>query len=231
MKPKVAAVNLGPGDTSVVEFHLEPAPVIQGVVKDGNSFAAGVTVRMEAPDRTAANLAVFQRESYLFMENDVFPSLPTAVQEVVSNGQGEFTLTRNESVSPVRYVTATSKDQKRAAYVVLKPGDASVELVLQPIEDGHSALRLVTNPRHQALPLAVTVNGTPREKSKAPPGRDIVIGELLSGTWNVTVRWNGATVLSRLLVDVDGEVSREIVLPEGAIAGQDADTVLRSGQR
>lgn len=230
-KPKVASVTLGPADTTVVEFHLEPGPVIQGVVKDAGRPAIGVTVRLEAPDRTAANLSVFQRENYLFLENDVFPNLPSAVQEVVSNGQGEFTLSANDSISPVRYVTATSKDQKRGAFVVLKPGDTSVELVLQPIEDGRSTLRLVTNPRHQALPLAVTVNGAPREKTKAPPGRDIVIGELSSGAWVVSARWRGEPILRAVPVDIDGEVSREIVLPEGAIVGQDADTVLRSGQR
>ncbi|MBL8860162.1 MAG: carboxypeptidase regulatory-like domain-containing protein [Planctomycetes bacterium] len=229
--PKVAAVALGPGDTTILEFHLEPAPVIQGVVKDNGRPEPGVIVRLEAPDRTQANLAVFGQTNYMALETDVFPNMPTAVQEAITNAQGEFTLSANESVSAVRYVTAMSKDQKRAAHAVLKPGDTHVELVLVPFVDGKSALRFVTNPRHQALPLKVVVNGAPRELGVAQPGRDILVPELPSGSWLMTVTWHGEPVLKREPIDLDGEVAREIELPEGAIGGQDSSTVQRAGKR
>lgn len=229
--PKVAAVSLGAGETAIVDFHLAPAKVVQGIVRDRGRTEAGIVVRMEAPDRTQANLTVFQRESYLHLENDVFPNLPTAVQEVVSNGQGEFTFSAHEDVSAVRYVTATSKDQRRFAFVVVKPGDTHVELELVPIEDGQSELRLATNARHQALPLVVTVNGAPRDQVLVPPGRDVRIGGLQRGTWVANVRWNGEWILKSAAIDLDGEVTRDVVLPEGAIAGQDADTARRAGRR
>lgn len=229
--PKVAAVSLGPGDTALLEFHLEPAPVVQGVVKDNGKPEPGVTVRLEAPDRTAANLSVFGQTNYLALEHDVFPNMPSAVQEVVSNAQGEFTLSANEAVSGVRYVTAISKDQRRVASVVLKPGDTHLELALAPLEDGKGELRFVTNSRIQPLPLDVRVNGAPREKAVIPAGRDLRIGGLPSGSWLVTVSWNGESIWKRVPVEIDGEVTREIVLPEGAIAGQDADTLMRAGKR
>lgn len=229
--PKVAAVALGPGDTALLEFHLEPAPVVQGVVKDGGRPEPGVTVRLEAPDRTAANLSVFGQTNYLALEHDVFPNMPTAVQEVVSNAQGEFTLSANEAIAGVRYVTAISKDQKRVASVVLKPGDTHLELVLEPLAGGNGELRFVTNGRIQPLPIEVRVNGAPRDKVLVPAGRDLRIGGLTSGSWLVNVSWNGESIWKRVPVEIDGEVTREIVLPEGAITGQDADTLLRAGKR
>ena len=57
------------------------------------------------------------------------------------------------------------------------------------------------------------------------------IGALPSGSWLVSVTWNGESICKRVPVEIDGEATREIVLPEGAIVGQDADTVLRSGKR
>ncbi len=229
--PKVAAVALGAGETATVEFHLEPAPVLQGVVRDQGRPEPGVTVRLEAPDRTAANLAVFGQTNYLYLENDVFPNLPSAVQEVVSNSKGEFTLSANESVSGTRYITAVSKDQRRVASVMVKPGDTNVDLVLEPLADGQGELRFVTNPRIQALPLDVRVNGTPREKTTVPAGRDLRVTGLPRGSWLVSVSWNGESIWKRVPVEIEAEATRQIVLPEGAIVGQDADTVLRSGKR
>jgi hypothetical protein len=229
--PKVASVSLGPGDTSLLEFHLEPAPVVQGIVKDNGKPEPGVTVRLEAPDRTAANLSVFGQTNYLSLEHDVFPNMPSAVQEVVSNARGEFTLSANESVSGMRYITAISKDQKRVASVVVKPGDTHVDLVLEALEGGKGELRLLTNKRIQALPLDVRVNAAPREKIVVPAGRDLRIGDLPSGSWLVTISWNGESIWKRVPVEIDGEATREIVLPEGAIVGQDSDTLIRAGKR
>jgi len=229
--PKVAAVTLGAGDTASLEFHLEPAPVVQGLVTLDGKPEPGVTVRLEAPDRTAANLSVFGQSNYLALEHDVFPNMPSAVQEVVSDARGEFTLSANEAIAGVRYITAISKDQRRFASVVVKPGDTHVDLVLEPIADGNGELRFVTNPRHQALPLDVRVNGAPREKTFVPAGRDLRIAGLQRGSWLVSVTWNGESIWKKVPVEIDTEATREITLPEGAIAGQDADTVLRSGRR
>ena len=57
---------------------------------------------------------------------------------------------------------------------------------------------------------------------------------LAPGTWRMTARWHG----QRLFGEPDfqefellREERRELPLPEGAIQGQDADTLLRAGER
>lgn len=229
-KPNVARASLGPNETTTLEFHLEPAAVVQGVVKDGGQPSVAAIVHLEAPDRTQANLSVFGQSNYLFLESDVLPNLPPAVQEASTNSRGEFTLSANESISPVRYVTARSSDGKRVAHAVLNPGASTVELALAPLVSGASELRFATNPRFQALPLKVTINGAPRAFEPVPPGRDLRVDALPSGSWLVSVKWSGHVIMAQVPIELDGEVTREIELPEGAIAGQDADTVLRSGK-
>jgi hypothetical protein len=230
-KPASSSVLLGPGDTTSVDLHLEPAPVVQGVVMDGKSPAPAAKVVLEAPDRTAAMLALFGESNYLFLENDVFPSLPPAVQSVTTNGLGEFVLNANEWAAPVRYLSATSQDGKRVAHAVLKPGDKTATLALAPVESGSGALRLVTQTRYQPLPVKVIVDGTPRDPMLLPKGRDLSIGSLPRGSWLVTVRWNGEKLIFRAPIQLEGEVSMDVALPQGAIDGQDDDTRKRVGPR
>ncbi len=230
-KPDHASAMLGAGETASAEFHLEPAPIVQGVVTDGGSPAPGAEVVLEAPDRTKAMLSVLGESNFLFLENEVFPNLPPAMQKVVTNGRGEFVLSANESASAVRYVTATSEDGQRTAHAAVATGATRVDLALAPIQGGKNTLRVVMEGREQPLPLKITINGAPRDQHALPMGRDLAITELASGSWLVTVRWSDKVLLDRSPVQLKGEVSLEIQLPDGAKLGQDAETILRSGHR
>ena len=45
------------------------------------------------------------------------------------------------------------------------------------------------------------------------------------------MRWNGEKLILRAPLQIEGEVSMDVALPQGAIDGQDADTRKRVGQR
>jgi hypothetical protein len=230
-KPARSSVVLAPGETSNVTMHLEPSPVLTGIVKDGGKPLVGAIVRLEAPDRVNAMLSVFGETNYLYLEGDVFPNLPPAVQEVKTDGRGEFTLNANEHVSRVRYLSVASDDRKRGKTVILKGGESRVDLVLEPIEPGEGVLEIEMDGRIQGLPVEVTINGEPREKQTLPGSKDLRIGNLPSGSWLVTITWSGEKLLTKAPVEIDDEATLSIELPKGAIFGQDEDTVRRSGVR
>jgi hypothetical protein len=73
-KPARSSVVLSPGETSNVTMHLEPSPVLTGIVKDGGKPLVGAIVRLEVPDRVNAMLSVFGESNYLYLEGDVFPN-------------------------------------------------------------------------------------------------------------------------------------------------------------
>lgn len=229
-KPPRSSVVLSPGETTTVTLHLEAAPVITGVVTDNGKPVASAVVRMEVPDRTQAMLALFGETSFLYLEGDVFPSLPPALQEIKSDARGEFMLASNEQISRVRYVTALSPDGKRTATAILKGGETSVELALQPIREGTSTLVIEMPGRIQPLPVKINVNGEPRDEQILSQKKELGIEKLPEGAWLVTVRWQGEVLLNRAPVDLGEEASIAVTLPEGAILGQDAETVLRAGK-
>ncbi len=230
-KPPRRSVELRAGGRENVVFHLEAGPVVTGTVTDQGGRAENAIVRLEAPDRVQATLSVFGQTNYLFLENDVLPDLPPAVQEATTNSRGEFQLSACEDVSPVRYLTARSRDGKRVAHVVLKPGDLSADLVLRPVEGGDAELLVETEDRWQPLPVEVKVDGTPRDPQVVPPGRDVRVSALPAGSWKVTVRWNGQNLVVDRALEIAGEARIHVSLPEGAIMGQDEETRRRSGRR
>ncbi len=228
-KPPKRSVELHPGKRETIEFGLVPAPVVTGVVRDSDKPAVGAIVRIEAPDRAAATLSVFGQSNYLFLESDVLPDLPPAMQEGTTNERGEFQLSASEDVAPVRYLTAISRDGQRIAHAVLHPGETKVELRLEPLQGGQGELAIQMEGRIQPLPVEVVVNGTPRDPSVLPLGRDLRIADLPEGSWNVTVRWNGQ-VLTQQPLEITGETRLFVALPEGAIVGQDEETRRRAGK-
>lgn len=230
-KPVRSSIVLSPGETSTVTLHLEPSPVLSGVVTDGGKPVSGAIVRMEVPDRVRAMLTAFGESNYLYLENDVFPNLPPAVQEVSTNERGEYSMSANESISDVRYLTALSRDQKRIAQAVVKTGATRVDLALAPQDGGTGDLIVQMEGRFQPLPVQVRVNGTPRDPLDLPPGKDLHIGALPAGSWLVTIKWNGAELVSKQPIELKDEVTIPLKLPEGAINGQDADTVKRVRRR
>lgn len=230
-KPERRSVELNPASRRSVEFGLEPAPVVTGVVTDGGAPAENAIVRLEAPDRTAATLGVFGQSSYLFLESDVMPDLPPAMQQATTNVKGEYQLTAHEASSAVRYLTATSRDGKRVAHAVLRSGDVRADLALLPVQGGDGELAIQMPDRIQPLPVEVVVDGTPRDPFVLALGRDLRIGELPEGSWLVTVRWNDDVMTREQPLEIDGETRLFIALPEGAIFGQDEETRRRAGVR
>lgn len=230
-KPARRSVELHAGARETVEFGLVAAPVVAGVVTDGGAPAANAIVRIEAPDRTAAMLSVFGQSSYLFLESDVLPDLPPAMQEGTTNERGEYQLSASEEVSAVRYLTARSRDGRRVAHAILKPGDVRADLVLAPVQGGEGELAIQMSDRVQPLPVEVTVDGAPRDPYVLPLGRDLRVSNLPEGSWLVTVRWNEDVLTREQPIEIDGETRLHVALPEGAIVGQDAETRRRAGKR
>jgi len=230
-KPAKRSVELRPGKRESLDFGLEPAPIVTGVVTDGGAPAENAIVRLEAPDRTAAMLSVFGESSYLFLESDVLPDLPPAMQEGTTNAKGEYQLSAGEDVAAVRYLTALSRDGKRVAHAVLKTGDVRADLALAPAQGGAGELAIQMRDRIQPLPVEVTVEGTPRDPFTLAPGRDLRIADLPEGSWLVTVRWNDAVLTKDQPLEIAGETRLFVALPEGAIVGQDEETRRRAGKR
>jgi hypothetical protein len=217
--PAAQNVALVRGETQAATFHLEPAPVVVGVVTDGGKPAVGATVRLEAPDRAQAMLGVLANDNHLYLESEVFPDLPPAAQETVTNAKGEYVLSANAHVAPVRYLIATSSDGRRTATAAVREGDTNVALVLKPIAEGTGEIILVMPGRWQPLPTVVTVNGVPRDEFRVPAGQDLHITELPAGTWSLSTRWHGIDIQKKAPVVLDRETTLQIQLPEGAIHG------------
>ncbi len=228
--PERRSVELNPASRRTVEFGLQAAPVVTGVVTDGGAPAENAIVRIEAPDRTAAMLSVFNQSSYLYLESDVLPDLPPAVQEATTNTKGEYQLSASAGAG-VRYLTATSRDGKRIAHAVLRGDDLRADLALQPVVGGQGELAIQLPGRIQPLPVEVTVDGTPRDPFVLALGRDLRVDGLPEGSWLVTVRWNEDVLTREQPLEISGETRLFLPLPEGAIAGQDAETRRRVGKR
>ncbi len=226
--PRTRSLSLQAGESETLVLHLEPAPQLSGTVRSGGTPIAGARVRMEPPDRVGATMAALNVRDYLVLENELFPDLPTAVQETVTDGNGQFWLTANETISNVRYLVATSPDGKRSGGIVLKGGEKEVSVELKAVEAGSAELVLELDGRYQPLPVKITVGGAPREVTMLPAGQDLHIDELTAGTWMLRVRWADETLVEGQSLDVKSSLSWSVKLPEGAIHGQDEDTRKRA---
>ncbi|MBI5363943.1 MAG: carboxypeptidase regulatory-like domain-containing protein [Planctomycetes bacterium] len=231
-KPAQREVTLDVGAPEVLELAMEPAPVVVGVVRWDGKPAERAEVSLEVPDRVAATLAGLGESNYLLLESEVMPDSPLAVQRVFTNASGEFQLSANEQISKVRYLVARSADGRAQGGVVLRGGEERVEIDLKPVaaSDGNAVFVLSTSPRFQALPVQVTVAGTPRERVVVPAERDIRVGALVPGTWRVRVRWQGEELMKPQVIELDTEVTLSVKLPEGAVLGQDEETRRRAGK-
>jgi hypothetical protein len=230
-EPRVRSLSLQAGESGSVVLHLEPAPQLMGVVRSGGLVIAGAHVRMEPPDQVNATMAALNVRDYLLLESELFPKLPTAVQETVSDGNGQFWLTAYEELSKVRYLVATSPDGKQSGGVVLHGGENEVAVELHPTQSGSAELVLELDKRFQALPIKLTVDGTPREVAPLPAGQDLHIGDLTPGTWRLRVRWDESTLVDGQSLDIKSSLSWSVTLPEGAILGQEEDIRKRAQRR
>ena len=231
-KPPQREVTLDAGTPEHLELAMEPAPAVVGIVRQDGKPVGGAVVTLEAPDRVAATLAGLGESNYLLLEGEVMPDSPLAVQHATTNGAGEFQLSANEQISKVRYLVARSPDGKAQGGVVLRGGEQRVEVDLRPMaeSDGNALFVLSTSPRFQALPVEVTVAGTPRDRILLPAGRDLRVDGLVPGQWRVKVRWQGLELMKPQLIDLVTEVALAVKLPEGAVLGQDEDTRKRAGR-
>jgi len=239
--PAQRAALLHPGTTQDVELHFEPAARIAGRVVDRDgSPVAGARVTVEAPDRVAATM-FHLGELPMYLETEVIPTLPPAAQTTTAGEDGAFVFSTWSGVAAVRYLTAESPDGKLwGGASVAVPADEEaaesleVKLEVGPVAEGLAELRIDFPGRVQALPVEVVVNGSPREPTVVPVDDVLHVGDLAEGTWRLRASWNAEPVFGRngfdeFELDAHGEL-RTVELPEGAIVGQDEDTLLRAGK-
>lgn len=180
--PRTRSVELKEGDTEHVSLHLEPAPVVNGVVTEDGRPVAGAEVVLEAPQRSMAMLSVLGQTNYLDLEREVLPDFPPAVQRVKANAAGEFVLSSCENVARERYLHARSPDGKSTGWKLLRGGETRVDLVLERAQ-GDAEIVVQMDGRVQPLPVKVKVDGAPRDLKMLPPGQDLHIPGLAPGTW------------------------------------------------
>ncbi len=233
-KPPEAIAIIRSGKVERLKIALEPAPKLHGRVTDERGQAVvGAEVVLEAPDRTAAaamHLAVMPYD----LETAYFPPLPPAVQRTESDRDGNFVLTAWAETSPSRYLSAHSPDGKLWAGRVVGPGDGKVDLRLMPFERGTARLELSFPGRYQGLPVRVTVDGQTQPEALLAADETLPLDNLAPGTWRVSARWHGSDLIGEpgfREVEIATEATLELALPEGAIRGQDEDTLLRAGRQ
>jgi hypothetical protein len=222
-EPPSVVVDLTEGNTAHQTLHLKPAPVITGVVKENGKPVERAKVRLEVPDRVVGMVATLGAGDALALEREVYPSLPTAVQETTTTALGEFQLSASEAVSRQRYVVATSPDGKSTGGAVLRGGESSVEIAISPLSGGEGEIVVQMDARYQPLPVRVIVNNQPRDELALPPGQDLHVAGLTQGLWKLNVRWDTETLLSDSQIELSKSVTVGIQLPQGAIVGQDED--------
>ena len=237
--PQQRAVTLRPSGEPHVELRLQPAPSVRGEVVDreGNTIP-GARVTIEAPDRVAAT-SRHLGEMPIFLESEVIPTLPPAAQSTVTDDRGAFVFSAWDELSPVRYVVAETADGSLwgSAVVRAPEGDAPgqpVRVVVAPVTGGRAELRVDFPGRIQGVPVEVFVEGAPREPVLVPVHDVLHVEGLAEGTWRMRVSWHGEQVYGRDGYDEfdlgPGGELRKVQLPQGAIDGQDEDTLRRAGK-
>ncbi len=236
-KPTFAEVTLQEGVPQLAVVHLEAAPLIVGTVRTRDGLVAqGAKVRLEAPDRVGSTVAYFG-ETALFLESEVLPNFPMGVQETLSDHNGRFEFTSYPKQAPNRYLVATSADGSLSGATLVGPNDVAVDLLLQASGAGSCELRLEMPGRHQAIEVECSVQGAPRDSVLIPAREPCVIFGLKPGLWRMTATWRGQEIPASAEsggmrgFKLEGETTQVIRLPQGAIDGQDQDTLLRAGRK
>jgi hypothetical protein len=220
-KPRVSAVNLVASELTTKILHLEPAPTLKGrVLSDGDPVARAL-VKLEAPDQVQATLSTFGQPQG-FLEVGVFPYLPTSVQSVWTDAAGRFQLSANEEFTPTRYLTAEGPDGELWAGKVVRRGDREIELSLGERAQDACVLEFQMAGRSLALPVEVTVDGSPRMRLSLSKEEELRVDELAPGRWKVDVRWNSQVLLRDVEVHLEDETALLISLPEAALTGVSA---------
>lgn len=230
--PESGIAFLEPGQTETYRVEFEPSPALVGFVadKDGRRIE-GARVVCEAPDRTGATLQYLRGMPDL-LESEIVPSFPVGASEARTDFNGEFALASYPEFGDVRYVWAESPDGKLWGARSVRSNDATVQIVVAPVDAGRSTVRLVFPGRNQGLPVVASLGGRPREEVILAADAPLELEGLAPGTWRLRASWNGRSLLrgGQMEFELSGEESIDLPLPEGAILGQDADTLLRAGR-
>lgn len=231
LAPPVSKVTLVPGVERALELRFEPAAVIEGVVTSpGGDPLENVAVRVEAPDRVGAMLN-HVGQPLAFLETEVFPTMPAMLEVARTDFSGRYRVTAWERAAPTRYLIAESADGTLTASRVVRAADRRVDLQLAPREVELATLSIDLPGRFQAVPVETTINGVPFPEQMVAATEPLTIDNLEPGVWRLRVTWNGeAATQGSTQVRVEKRTSHSVKLPQGAIDGQDEDTLRRAGR-
>lgn len=230
--PAQATAMIRPNHVETLRFELEQAPALRGRVVDAEGLAVpDARVRLEAPDRAATTLGLLAMMPSDY-ELQFQPSFGPALSETVSDHQGGFVLTTWPDLVPSVYVVAESRDGRLRGGRAVRADAGEVELRLAPAQVGRARLEIDFGGRTQGLPVEVSINGELRPAVVLDVDQPLEIDGLAPGRWRLRARWNGELLMSGTgHVDfdlVEGLERRTLVLPQGAIQGQDQDTLERA---
>lgn len=231
--PESATVYLRAGDTERHEVRFEPGPSVEGVVVDEQGRRMeGARVVCEAADRLAAQHQYLAKTPFE-TGAEILAPMPMGSGEVRTGHNGEFVLSTWPKFGGLRYLWAQSADGRRwggRAVSTTEPG--RIELVVKPVESGQWSVSLDLAGRHQGVPVIASIGGAAQPEVILPARKPLVLRGLSAGTWRVRASWNGKPILGieGEEFELDGDHTHVIPTPEGAVQGQDEDTLLRAGR-
>ncbi|MFT5287072.1 MAG: hypothetical protein ACI8TQ_003248 [Planctomycetota bacterium] len=227
--PRERIVNLRTKMENRVEIELQPGPVIRGTITRNGKPVPGARVKLEAPDRVGATLSYF-RTAHWFLESEVLPTFPFAVQEARADKNGNYIFTSWADVSATRYLEAWSLDGEAWGGRMVGAEEAQADLELSDWNRGDSELVIDLPGRTQALDIQLIINGTPAEGFSLRADRKLIIDSLLAGTWKVKANWYDNVILDEEEVELSGSASLTAQLPEEAIVGAGREAWIRAGK-
>ncbi len=231
--PESATVYLREADLERHEVRFEPGPSIVGVVVDEQGRRMeGARVVCEAADRLGAQHQYLARTPFETAA-EIMAAMPMGSGEVRTSHNGEFQLSAWPKFGNMRYLWAQSADGRRwggRAVSTTDPG--TIELVVKPVESGQWSVSIDLTGRHQGLPVIASIGGAAQPEVILPARKPLVLRGLSAGTWRVRASWNGEQILGAEgeSFELDGDHTHLIPTPDGAVQGQDEDTLLRAGR-
>jgi hypothetical protein len=229
--PRQGTAVVRPNHLERLSFELEAAPALRGRVLDPAGLAVvDAAVRLEAPDRAAATMTFLATTAAAYEQN-FHPTFGAAVSETRSDHQGNFVLTTWPDLVPTAYLVAQSRDGSLRGGRSVRADAGEVELRLAPAEVGRARLQIDFAGRAQGLPVVVSVDGELRPEVVLDVDQPLEIDGLAPGRWRLRARWNGELLIGGPgfeEFDLEGHERRTLDLPQGAILGQDSDTLERA---
>ena len=212
-KPVQKGVKLDIGGEATITLNLEPAPTIHGVVRLDGRPVQKAQITLEAADRLQATLTAFGAANEFFVENDVLPDAPPAIQFAFTDAAGSYEISSWEAVAKERYLVARYDGGRQVATQLLRGGESEVNLDLKPSAAGDGLLRLVLSARDRSMGVRIAVNGEPRPVVTLPAGQDLRVPDLSRGLWKLSVRYNGETLAAGKEVEINADTSMLMELP------------------